>query len=95
MPCSDNLTKLQPEREGLVTAKNLTILGVLDGHDDTGSQHELLPGFGEVDHVEAVGAALPDVGSLRTWYTVMFRLAVRSDSLLPSVPNKRHVCLRG
>jgi len=25
---------------------------VLDGHDDAGSEHELLPGLGEVDHVD-------------------------------------------
>ena len=34
---------------------------VLDGSDDTGSEHKLLPGLAEVEDVETVGAVLPDV----------------------------------
>ena len=41
-----------------------TVSRVLDGHNDAGSEHELLPGLGKVDHVQTIGAALPDVGDL-------------------------------
>mmetsp|Transcript_79753 Transcript_79753/g.221839 ORF Transcript_79753/g.221839 Transcript_79753/m.221839 type:complete len:316 (-) Transcript_79753:36-983(-) len=38
------------------------VLRVLDGHDDTGRQLDLLPGLGHVQDVHAVGAAAEDVG---------------------------------
>eukprot|EP00961_Rhodomonas_salina_P213059 2877400-Rhodomonas_salina.2 len=41
-----------------------TVSRVLDGHDDAGSEHELLPGLGKVDDVQTIGAALPDVRDL-------------------------------
>ena len=38
-----------------------TIGRVLDGHDDAGSEHKLLPGLANVDDVDAILAAAPDV----------------------------------
>ena len=38
------------------------ISGVGDGSDDSGSNHELLPGLGEVDDVDALVVALEHVG---------------------------------
>mmetsp|Transcript_76566 Transcript_76566/g.155408 ORF Transcript_76566/g.155408 Transcript_76566/m.155408 type:complete len:344 (+) Transcript_76566:305-1336(+) len=35
--------------------------GVLDGDDDAGSQHQLLPGLGHVQDVDAIQTAAPDV----------------------------------
>ena len=37
------------------------VLGVLDGDDDAGSEHELLPGLANVEDVDTVVAAAPDV----------------------------------
>ena len=45
-----------------------TVSGVLDRHDDAGSEHELLPGLSKVDHVQAVSTALPDVRDLPKRY---------------------------
>jgi len=36
---------------------------VLDGNDDTGSNHKLLPGLAQVKDVKPVGASLPDIRS--------------------------------
>ena len=52
-----------------------TIGRVLDGDDDAGSEHELLPSFGQVDHVQTISAALPDVGDLPTRETPQDQLA--------------------
>ena len=46
-----------------------TVSRVLDGHNDAGSKHELLPGLGEVDHVQTVSTALPDVRDLPSTVT--------------------------
>ena len=37
------------------------ILGVLDGGDDSGGEHQLLPGLAQVDDVDTIGSSLPDV----------------------------------
>jgi hypothetical protein len=37
------------------------VLGVLDGDDDAGGEHELLPGLANVEDVDTVVAAAPDV----------------------------------
>ena len=50
-----------------------TVSGVLDRHDDAGSEHELLPGLGKVDHVQSVRAALPDVRDLKSSQTTSAR----------------------
>mgnify|MGYP001462774407 CR=1 FL=1 len=49
------------------------VLGVLDGDDDAGGEHELLPGLGKVDHVQSVSAALPDVRDLKSSQTTSAR----------------------
>lgn len=38
-----------------------TIGGVVDGGDDAGSEHDLLPGLANVDNIDTVGARLPQV----------------------------------
>ena len=37
------------------------ILGVLNGHNNSGSQSDLLPSAGKVDDVETIGSSLPDI----------------------------------
>ena len=37
------------------------ILRVFDGHNDTGSNHELLPGLAKVEDVKSIRAGLPDI----------------------------------
>ena len=59
-------TVLRWERETRVVPTIGTVSGVLDRHDDAGSEHELLPGLGKVDHVQSVRAALPDVRDLKS-----------------------------
>ena len=40
------------------------VAGVGDGSDDSGGNHELLPGLSEVDDVETISTTLPDVRTL-------------------------------
>ena len=61
------------ERETRVVPTIGTVSGVLDRHDDAGSEHELLPGLGKVDHVQSVRAALPDVRDLKSSQTTSAR----------------------
>ena len=42
-----------------------TISGILNSDNHTSGKHELLPRLGQVDDVQAVSAALPDVRGLR------------------------------
>jgi hypothetical protein len=54
--------KLQSSTLSIRTSRNDTnVSGVLDGSNNTCSQNELLPGFSEMEQVDAVFATFPDV----------------------------------
>jgi len=38
-----------------------TVGGVVNGDDDAGGEHNLLPGLANVDNIDAIGARLPQV----------------------------------
>lgn len=46
--------RVYTKKEAVLQSFPYMYLGVLDGHDDAGGQHELLPGLADVEDVDAI-----------------------------------------
>lgn len=68
--------------------------GVLDGGDDTRSEDDLLPGLGDVDDVDEVGAGLVDVRGHLLLRDLGADVALRSEELagLHIITSPRPAC---